>query len=250
MSGLCAECSNRGEFLEIRKRALEMDASLNKLYTDGVKFGGRTFLGRHYAHSRNILLTLNPRPNPNRRFSAGLLETNQHWEGEAKASRRNWTLARHLFRNLAASADWVSSAMTYMTDEFVVPWPSADWRSMEKSTAWPAIRQYSAELCRLSLRDHQPELVFVSGKTTLRLFFQFICISPPKAVDRRASRNKSWNCEWFRLDHDSIPGILESPTNVVRLPHFSRGSYREFEEIGKWVADAMPDPILVNVNRG
>ena len=198
--------------------------------------GGRTFLGRHYAHSPSILLTLNPRPNPNQQFTAGLLSTNPHWEGASKGRFRNWTFARHLFRNMEATAEWVSPAIANMTDQFVVPWPSADWHSMAKSPAWPAIRKCSAELCRLSLQHHQPKLVFVSGKTTLRLFFQFIGVSSPNAEDRRLPRNKNWTCEWFRLESSHLYETVGSPMNVVRLPHFSRGSYKEFESIGEWVA--------------
>ena len=199
MPGLCTECLARNEYLGFRKVASELEASLRGQYGSGIDPGGRAFLGRHYAHSRRILFTLNPRPNPNRQFSAQLLENNRHWEGEAKAPYRNWTFARHLFSNMAASAEWVTPAITHMTDQFIVPWPSKDWRSMEKSPAWPTIREYSAELCRLSLRHHQPDLVFISGKTSFRLFFQFIGVSPPKVTDRRAPANKSWTCEWFQL---------------------------------------------------
>ena len=164
LPGLCRDCLNRSEYLDFRDRARGLDASLGGQYGDGIELGGRAFLGKHYAHSRSILLTLNPRPNPNRQFSVKLLEDNRHWEGEAKAPYRNWTFARHLFSNMAASAAWVSLAITQMTDQFIVPWPSPDWRSMEKSPSWPTIREYSAELCRLSLRHHQPETVFISER--------------------------------------------------------------------------------------
>ena len=239
MPGLCTECLARNEYLGFRKVASELEASLRGQYGSGIDPGGRAFLGRHYAHSRRILFTLNPRPNPNRQFSAQLLENNRHWEGEAKAPYRNWTFARHLFSNMAASAEWVTPAITHMTDQFIVPWPSKDWRSMEKSPAWPTIREYSAELCRLSLRHHQPDLVFISGKTSFRLFFQFIGVSPPKVTDRRAPANKSWTCEWFQLERGALSGISTSPLNVVRLPHFSRGSYKEFKAIGEWVGETL-----------
>ena len=246
MPTLCDDCSHRSEFQEFRKRALELDACLSEQYNDGIDLGGLAFLGRHYAHSRSILLTLNPTPNPIKQFSTRLFEHNLHWEGAAKARYRNWTFARHLFNNMAASAAWVSPAIAQMTDQFIIPWPSPDWRSMEKSPAWPTIREYSAELCRLSLRHHQPELVFVSGKTTLRLFFQFIGVSPPKATDRRVPGNKSWTCQWFRLKEGGLSGISTPPLNVVRLPHFSRGSYKEFKAVGEWVAGTLSDAIPVS----
>ena len=241
MPGLCAECSNRSEFLEFRQRALEMYTCLENQYGDGIYPGGRAFLGRHYAHGRSILLTLNPRANPDRHFSAELLSTNPHWEGKAKARFRNWTFSRHLFRYMTASAEGTAPAISHMTDQFIVPWPSADWRSMEKSPAWPTIREYSAKLCRLSLRHHRPELVFVSGKTTLRLFFQFLGVSLPKAMDRRVPQNKSWTCEWFRLEQVPFSGTSRSPLDVVRLPHFSRASYKEFKAIGEWVAKVLSE---------
>ena len=237
----CAVCSHRSEFLEFCERALEMDASIGNQYPDRTDSGGRSFLGRHYAHGRSILLTLNPRPNPNQQFSAELLSTNPHWEGKAKARFPNWTFSRHLFRYMTASAEWTSPAISHMTDQFIVPWPSADWRSMVKSPAWPTIREYSAELCRLSFRHHQPELVFVSGKTTLRLFFQFLGVSLSKAMDRRVPQNKSWTCEWFRLEQVPFSGTYRSPLDVVRLPHFSRASYKEFKAIGEWVAKVLSE---------
>ncbi len=218
-----------------------MHFSLINRYPDDIELGGRAFLGRHYAHSRSILLTLNPRPNPNQQFTARLLSTNPHWEGAPKGRFRNWTFARHLFRNMEASAEWLSPAITHMTDQFIVPWPSKDWRSMEKSPAWPTIREYSAELCRLSLRHHRPELVFVSGKATLRLFFQFLGVSLPKAIDRRVPQNKSWTCEWFRLEKVPFSGTSRSPLDVVRLPHFSRASYKEFKAIGEWVGNVLSE---------
>ena len=245
MPGLCYECTHRSEFLEFQERALKLASCLSEKYPDGIDLGGRAFLGRHYAHSRSILLTLNPRPNPSEMFSARLLGNNHHWEGAVKARFRNWTFARHLFRNMAESADWVSPAISQMADQFIVPWRSADWRSMEKSSAWPTIREYSAELCRLSLRHHQPDLVFVSGKTTLRLLFQFIGVSQPKATDRRVPGNKSWTCDWFRLEEGALSGISTPPLNVVRLPHFSRGSYKEFKAVGEWVAGTLSDAIAV-----
>ena len=246
MPGPCDACSHRSEYLDFRHRALELDASLGEQYPGGVDLGGLAFLGRHYAHSRSILLTLNPTPTPSKEFSSRLLGNNHHWEGAAKARYRNWTFARHLFRNMAASATWVSPAIAQMTDQFIVPWPSRDWVSMEKSPAWPTIREYSAELCRLSLRHHQPDLVFVSGKTTLRLFFQFMGLKPPKAADRRVPRNKSWACEWFRLEKGALPDLSASRLNLVRLPHFSRGGYKEFKAIGEWVAGTLQDTIPVN----
>ena len=239
MPELCRECSTRTEHLAFQQTAQAMDSNLRDQYADRIELGGRAFLGRHYAHSRSILLTLNPRPNPIQQFSAGLLSTNPHWEGAAKGRFRNWTFARHLFRDMEASAEWVSPAIALMTDQFIVPWPSTDWRAMVNSPTWPAIREYSAELCKLSLRHHQPDLVFVSGKTTLRLFLQFIGVSLPKAVDRRVPRNKSWTCEWFRLEQGSIPEIPGPPMNVVRLPHFSRGSYKEFKTVGEWVGETL-----------
>ena len=246
MATLCVACSRRSEYLEFQHRALELDASLGGQYPGGVDLGGLAFLGRHYAHSRSILLTLNPTPNPSKEFSARLFEHNLHWEGAVKARYRNWTFARHLFRNMAESATWVSPAIAQMTDQFIVPWPSPDWRSMEKNPAWPTVRDYSAELCRLSLRHHQPKLIFVSGKTTLRLFFQFIGVKPPKATDRRVPMNKSWACEWFHLEKGSLPGLSTSRIDLVRLPHFSRGGYKEFKTIGEWVAGTLQDTIPVN----
>ena len=239
MPGLCNDCSRRSEYHDFRNRAVELNAHLVNERPAGVSPGGRAFLGRHYAHNRSILFTLNPRPNPSQPFSARLLSNNRHWEGPAKARYRNWTFARHLFRSMAASADRVSPSIGEMTDQFIVPWPSLDWASMERSPAWPAVREYSAELCRLSLRHHRPRLVFVSGKTTLRLLFEFIGAPRPKPTARRVARNKSWTCEWYELENSDLSGVPGSPMNVVRLPHFSRGSYREFEAVGKWVAETL-----------
>ena len=235
----CQECSSRSEYLHFRQTAQSMNVSPKDQYAEDIELGGRAFLGRHYAHSRSILLTLNPRPNPNQQFDAGLLSTNPHWEGAAKGRYRNWTFARYLFRNMESSGEWASPTIAHMTDQFIVPWPSMDWRSMVKSPAWPTIRKHSAELCRLSIKHHQPDLVFVSGKTTLRMFFQFIGVSLPKAVDRRVPWNKSWTSEWFRLEQGAIREMPGSPMDVVRLPHFSRGSYKEFKAIGEWVGEVL-----------
>ena len=75
MPELCYECTHRSEFLEFQERALKLESCLSEIleYPDGIDLGGRAFLGRHYAHSRSILLTLNPRPNPSQGFSARLL---------------------------------------------------------------------------------------------------------------------------------------------------------------------------------
>ena len=101
MATLCVACSRRSEYVEFQHRALELDASLGGQYPSGVDLGGLAFLGRHYAHSRSILLTLNPTSNPNKEFSARLFEHNLHWEGAPRDRYRNWTFARHLFRNMA-----------------------------------------------------------------------------------------------------------------------------------------------------
>ena len=243
MPELCKDCSQRSEFLEFQSRALELDACVNSEQSARIEPGGRAFLGRHYAHSRSILFTLNARPNPSQPFSAGLLRTNRHWEGAAKARYRNWTFSRHLFASMAASAEWVLPTMSQMTDQFIVPWRSLDWVSMEKSPAWPTVRECSAELCRLSLRHHQPTLIFASGKTTLRLLFQFVGESRPKAIERRVPKNKSWTCELYQLDQGAFSGISGLPTSIVRLPHFSRGSYKEFQAVGEWVARTLENNI-------
>ena len=243
MPGLCKVCSQRTEYLEFCKLAVDLNVCLGVERPGSVSPGGRAFLGRHYAHNRSILFTLNPRPNPSQSFSARLLSNNRHWEGEAKARFRNWTFARHLFRSMAASAEWVCPSISDMTDQFIVPWPSRDWYSMESSLAWPAIREYSAELCRLSLRHHRPRLVFVSGKTTLRLLFEFIGAPRPKPTARRVPRNKSWTCEWYELEHGDFSSTPGSPMNIVRLPHFSRAGYTEFEAVGGWVAQVLAGAI-------
>ena len=238
MAGPCSECRDRSEYKEFQDRAHEFEADLRKQFGESIHSGGRAFLGRCYAHSRSVLFTLNPTPDP--RFSAGLLENNRHWEGEAKARIKNWSLARRLFRGMSESAPWVPPAIAHMTDQFIVPWPSPDWRSMEKSPAWPAVRDYSAKLLELSLLHHQPDLVFLSGKATLLLFFDFLGVPRPKPTHRRVPpSNKSWISDLFRLDGTALFGISQTTVNIVRLPHFSRGSYKEFEAIGKWVGETL-----------
>lgn len=239
MTGPCSECRDGSEYKEFRDKALEFNSELEAQFNGSIGQNGRPFLGRCYAHSRNILFTINPGPNPDRRFSAGLLDNNHHWEGAGKARFKNWSLARRLFRGMSESAPWVLLVIAHMTDQFIVPWASRDWRSMEKNPAWPAIRNYSTKLLELSLRHHQPDLVFLSGKTTLRLFFDFLGIPRPKAAYSRSARNKAWACEVFQLEGNALSGVPKTPLIVVRLPHFSRGSYREFEAIGKWVGETI-----------
>ena len=91
----------------------------------------------------------------------------------------------------------------------------------------------------MSLLHHQPDLVFLSGKITLRLFFNFLGIPRPKAAYSRSARNKAWACKIFQLEGNALSGIPLTPLNVVLLPHFSRASYREFEAIGKWVGETI-----------
>lgn len=240
MPWICSECRKRSEYLEFRDKAFEFEADLRKQFGGSIEPGGVAFLGRCYGHSRKILFTLNPQIDPKQRdFSTRLLDNNHHWESGSKARYPNWKYARHLFRSMSESAEWVSPAIVHMTDQFIVPWRSPDWRSIEKSPAWPAIRNYSTKLLELSLLHHQPDMVFLSGKITLRLFFNFLGIPRPKAAYSRSARNKAWDCKILQLEGNALPGIPRTPLTVVLLPHFSRASYKEFEAIGKWVGETI-----------
>ena len=192
MADLCVECNERPEFIALRRQARAFDEDIRSRFTNEIGPGGAVFLGKHYAHSKHILFTINPRPSGSANFKSKLYPTNFHWDGVAKAPWRNWTFSRYLFRKIVEAASWFQPSLDLMTDQFIVPWPSRDWAAMRRSPAWPTIREYSEELCRLSVQHHRAELVFVSGKVTRDLFFEFMGVARPKPVDVRRSHNKSW----------------------------------------------------------
>ena len=234
MADLCAECNERPQFLSLRQQAQAFDEDLRGRFTNEIGPGGAVFIGKHYAHSKHLLFTLNPRPTPSDRTFKFLRPTNHHWNSGAKTQYRNLTFGSYLFKKMVEAAPQFQPSLDLMTDQFIVPWRSLDWAAMRRSPAWPAIRKASAELCRLSVQHHRPELVFTSGKITRNLLFEFMGVARPKPVDVRRSHNKSWDCEWFPLE------VPAGPLNVVRLPHFSRAGYEEFAAIAEWVVECLP----------
>ena len=242
----CVECQTRPEYIALTELALGLDEDLRARFVrEEVPPGACLFLGKHYAHSKTILFTLNPTPHatdlPRSPIETSLFSAGLHWEGAPKARYRNWTAGRHLFRVMVTAAPWFEPVLAQATDAFIVPWPSRDWASMLQSSIWPEIRDYSQRLFNQTLKDHQPNLVFTSGKYCSDLFWAFLGVRRPKPIDvRRSPTKRNWDSEWFHLEDVEVGGTSLASINVFRLPHFSRSSRKQFAAIGAWVAERLP----------
>lgn len=243
---LCTECLASSEYQAFAQLALANDEALRASFgREDLPPGAVLFLGKHYSHSKTILFTLNPTPHaadlPQAAIETQLFRTGIHWDGNPNARHRNWTGGRLLFNAMLESAPWFQPQLDKATDAFIVPWPSRDWAAMRRSPSWPAIRDRSRSLFTASLRHHQPNLVFTTGKIANDLFWQFLGTPKPKPVDARRSRASSnWDSELFRLEGLRLPGVTLPTLNVFRLPHFSRFSRKEFKSVGQWVAERLP----------
>ena len=245
MSQRCEECTARGAYTALADSALRLDRQLRTRFTnEEIAPGGCLFLGKHYGHSRSILFTLNPTPNPERfgqPIDFRLFESNIHWEGPTKGRYRNWTFSRHLFTSMVASAPWFRPTLERATDAFIIPWASRDWTSMVRSPAWKLVREYSRTVFEQTMVDCRPNLIFISGKTTGQIFWSFLGVPRPTPIAvRRSPSLRNYDAEWYRLQDVKVGQERIGELTVIRLPHFSRGSYQEFAAVGEWVAERLP----------
>lgn len=242
----CVECQTRPAYIALTELGLELDEDLRARFArEQVPPGACLFLGKHYAHSKTILFTLNPTPHasdlPRAPIETSLFRAGLHWDGALKARYRNWSGGRHLFKAMVTAAPWFEPELAQATDALIVPWPSRDWASMLRSSAWPQIRDYSQRLFSQILRDHRPNLVFTSGKYSRDLFWTFLGVRRPKPVDVwRSPTRRNWDAEWFHLEDVEVDEITMPSLSVCRLPHFSRFNRKQFAAIGAWVADRLP----------
>ena len=246
MPELCAECHARPAYAEFTKLALSSDEELRSDFgRDALPPGGLLFLGRHYAHSRTMLLTLNPTPHapelPQTPIYTDLYTWGLHWDGPAKSRYRNFTGGRHLFQGMIDAAPNFASRLALATDTYMVPWPSKNWASMLLSLSWPAIQERSRALFERTVADHMPDLLFTTGKTANTLLWQFMGIPRPKPVDVwQSPTRRQWDAEHFQLTNVTV-GVTTLPVlDVFRLPHFSRFNRKQFYAVGGWVAERLP----------
>lgn len=243
---LCVECQARPEYAAFKDLALGLDEELRATFgREDVPSGATLFLGRHYAHSRTILFTLNPTPyaahRPRAPVDTQLFKVGIHWEGARPARFRNWTGGRHLFNAMVGRAPWFKPELEKATDAFIVPWSSRDWRSMLRSKGWPSIRDHSRTVFWRNLENHGPNLIFTSGKFVNQLLWSFLEIPKPKSVEVwQSPTSRNWDAEWFQVNEVLVATTTIPELNVFRLPHFSRFNRKQFAAIGEWVACRLP----------
>ncbi len=115
MADLCSECNARPEFLSLRQQAQAFDEDLRGRFTNEIGPGGAVFIGKHYAHSKHLLFTLNPRPTPSDRTFKFLRPTNHHWNSGAKTQYRNLTFGSYLFGKMVEATPWFQPSLELMT---------------------------------------------------------------------------------------------------------------------------------------
>ena len=248
MAEFCPECAVRGKYLKFADLALTLDEELRADYgRDVLPPGGLLFLGKHYAHSRTILFTLNPTPHaghlPQSPVETQLFKTGIHWDGPAEGRYRNWTGGRLLFHAMLDAAPWFRTELDIATDAFIVPWASRDWKIMTRSAGWPSIKAGARALFQQNMIDHHPTVVFTTGKFANNLFWSFSGTSRPTPVDVwRSPTNRNWDAEHFVLENFTVGEDRLPRLDLFRLPHFSRFSREQFGAIGEWVAGRLPHP--------
>lgn len=208
--------------------------------SEAVAAGGNLFLGKYYAASHKIFLSLNPgtyRAGDIKPFVVKLGEHNGPW-GNPSSEFAFWRNCRFFFSYPSGLADWIEDA----TSTFVIPWRS---RSLNELRSHPKleerIRAYSRELLCKMVKHHQAKTLIVSGLATVKILAEFLCFPlDNQTIEYRfdgVGYRPNGIYQWMRINPSKagIKGLI-GETIIYQVPHFSRAtSKKALRECASWL---------------
>jgi len=208
--------------------------------SEAVAAGGNLFLGKYYAASRKIFLSLNPgtyRAGDIKPFVVKPREHNGPW-GNPSSEFAFWRNCTFFFSCPSGLADWIEDA----TSTFVIPWRSRSLNELRnRSELWKRIRVYSRELLRKMVEHHHAKTLIVSGVETVKIVADFLGFPlNSQTIEYRfdgAGYRPYGIYQWMRVDpsNSGIEGLV-GETIIYQVPHFSRAtSKKALRECASWL---------------
>lgn len=208
--------------------------------TEAVAAGGNLFLGKYYAASHKIFLSLNPgtyKVGDIKPFIVKLGEHNGPW-GDSSSKFAFWQNCRFFFGCPSGLANWIEDA----TSTFAIPWRSrslSDLRSHPKLEE--QIRAYSRELLCKMVEHHQAKTLIVSGLATVKIvadFLGFPLNSQTIECHFDGAGYRPYGIyQWMRVNpsNSGIRGLI-GETIIYQVPHFSRAVNKQaLRQCASWL---------------
>jgi len=227
---------------EIIALANKLNRSLLAESREGLlREGGNLLLGRYYAESPTIYLSLNPgsygtdkefvpdfdgKSGRNPPFDS----SDNYIQGRQGSYGRNW---RRFLADNPRLYDWFNDKVT---STFLCPWRTGDARklkTLDKSTGGK-LYDYSSRLVWKMIEHHNAKLLIIAGLASVHLFNEMYLLR---------EHTSAWN---YRVIDAAVRGtgkqyaeheLKEKGITVLQIPHFSargRGS-PDLRSLSEWL---------------